>query len=96
MIESRILTKEYLRVLVKQVICDEICLSEANSKVLSFQIGHGYFVERAVLQERWKALSLTQDHLLALLELSGMLRWERIHWLELLSLMAASISKVFH
>ncbi|XP_055295743.1 uncharacterized protein LOC129565193 [Sitodiplosis mosellana] len=72
MIEARSLTKEYLKVLIKQ-------------------IGKGYFIERRVLEARWKGIGLSENDLLAFLNVCGMIHWERVHWLELLSVMAASM-----
>ncbi|XP_031624239.1 ropporin-1-like [Contarinia nasturtii] len=60
-------------------------------KVLINQIGKGFFVERHVLERRWKELGLAENDLLVFLNISGMLRWERIHWLELLAVMTASM-----
>lgn len=70
-------------------------LSKEYLKTLIKQIGKGYFVDRDLLQMRWKGLGLPQHELFVLLAASGMLNWDVLHWLKLVAVMAASISEVF-
>lgn len=70
-------------------------LSKEYLKTLIKQIGKGYFVDRDLLQMRWKGLGLPQHELFVLLAASGMLNWDVVHWLKLVAVMAASISEVF-
>lgn len=69
-------------------------LTKEFLKTLVKQIGKGYFVDRGLLQMRWKGLGLPQHELLMLLAASGMLDWDIVHWLKLVAVMAASISEV--
>lgn len=70
-------------------------LTKEFLKTLVKQIGKGYFVDRDLLQMRWKGLGLPQEELFVLLVASGMLDWDVVHWLKLVAVMAASISEVF-
>lgn len=69
-------------------------LTKEFLKTLVKQLGKGYFVDRPLLQMRWKGLGLPQHELLVLLAASGMLDWDIVHWLKLVAVMAASISEV--
>lgn len=71
-------------------------LTKEFLKTLVKQIGKGYFVDRHLLQMRWKGLGLPQHELFILLAASGMLDWDIVHWLKLVAVMAASISEVFY
>lgn len=69
-------------------------LTNGFLKTLVKQIGKGYYVERDLLQKRWKGLGLAEQDLFVLFAASGMLDWDTVHWLKLVAVMAASISEV--
>lgn len=70
------------------------CLTKEFLKTLVKQIGKGYFVNRELVQKRWKGLGLSERELFVLLAASGMLDWHIIHWIKLVAVMAAYISQV--
>lgn len=69
-------------------------LTKEYLKTLVSQIGKGYFVDRYLLQTRWKGLGLPENELFVILAASGTLEWDILHWLKLVALMSASISEV--
>lgn len=70
-------------------------LTKEFLKTLVKQIGKGYFVDRELLQMRWKGLGLPEHELIVLLAACGMLDRDIVHWMKLVAVMAGSISEVF-
>lgn len=71
----------------------ERSLSKELLKTLVKQIGTGYFVDRLLLQKRWKGLGLPENDLLMHILRAQMDERETIHWLKLLATMVLSLDE---
>lgn len=69
-------------------------LSKELLRTLVKQIGCGYFVDRLLLQKRWKGLGLPENDFFAHISKAGMDDLETLHWLRLLAVMAVSLDDV--
>lgn len=72
----------------------ERSLTKEWLKTLVKQIGKGYFVDRVLLQKRWRGIGLPEDDLLEFVGNASMADGQALHWLKLIAAMTLSLDDV--